>query len=260
VSGSLPLSLRLIRELHGILLSGVRGRDKTPGEFRKVQVAIGATRRFVPPPPERLAECLHPLEAYFHQETNLDPLVQCFLVHYQIETIHPFVDGNGRVGRLLLAIMLQQKCGLTKPWLYLSEFFERHKDEYINGLFSVSTTAAWSQWIELCLQGTLAHARDTIARCRNLLEVREQYAKRVADVGGAVRLSRIVEDVFHSPFVRVAQLAKKLDVTYPTAKADIERLVQAGVLQALPNVFPKTFYAPEVFRVAYGELDGSDPG
>jgi Fic family protein len=253
----LPLSLRLIRELHEMLLLGVRGRDKTPGEFRRVQVAIGATRRFVPPPPERVQECLSPLEHYFHQETTFDPLVDCFLVHYQFESIHPFVDGNGRVGRLLLAIMLQQRCGLSKPWLYLSESFERHREEYINALFSVSTDADWSRWIEFCLQGTLAHAKETIARCRRLLEVRDSYVKRVADGGGTVRLSKIVEDVFNSPFVRVAALAKRLGVTYPTAKADIERLVQSGVLQKLPGVTPNTFYAPEVFKVAYGELDGS---
>lgn len=173
-------------------------------------------------------------------------------------SIHPFVDGNGRVGRLLLALMLQQKLSLSKPWLYMSEFFERFRDDYINNLFNVSTEAAWSEWIEFCLTGTLSQAKSTIARCRRLLEVREEYVKRVASVGGTVRLSRIVEDIFDSPFVRVATLAKRLDVTYPTAKSDIERLVQAGVLKELPSVNPKTFYAPEVFNVAYGELGNAD--
>jgi len=257
-TSAIPLSLRLMRDLHRILLSGVRGRDKTPGEFRRIQVAIGATRRFIPPPPEKLDQCLFPLEAYLHDETTgFDPLVHCFLVHYQFETIHPFVDGNGRVGRLLLAIMLQQRCGLTKPWLYLSEFFERHRDEYIDCLFSVSTTASWSRWIEFCLQGTLAQAKSTIARCRRLLQVRDDYARRIADVGGHVRLTEIIQGIFTSPFVRVAQLAKRLDVTYPTAKSDIDRLVQAGILHELPNVTPKTFYAPDVFKVSYGEL-GND--
>lgn len=253
----LPLSLRLIRELHGILLTGARGRDKTPGEFRRVQVAIGATRRFVPPPPEQIRHCLDPLEGYFHQPMPFDPLVDCFLVHYQFETIHPFVDGNGRVGRLLLAIMLQQRCGLSKPWLYLSEFFERHRDEYIGHLFSVSTEGAWSQWIEFCLNGALAQATATVARCRRLLEIRDEYARRVAAVGGNVRLSQIVEGVFNSPFVRVAPLARRLNVTYPTARADIDRLVSADILRALPDATPKTFYAPEVFSVAYGEMDDS---
>lgn len=256
---TLPLSLRLIRELHQILLSGVRGRDKTPGEFRKIQVAIGGTRRFIPPPPDHLQACLQPLESYLHAQTpGLDPLVHCFLVHYQFETIHPFVDGNGRVGRLLLALMLQQRCGLTKPWLYLSEFFERHRDDYISSLFAVSTSAAWSRWIEFCLQGTLSQAKATIARCRRLLKIREEFSRRAADVGGTVRLTDIIEGIFSWPFVRVSQLAKRLDVSYPTAKSDLERLVQANVLRELPNVTPKTFYAPEVFNVGYGEL-GEDP-
>jgi Fic family protein len=258
-NSSLPLSLRLMRDLHGILLSGVRGRDKTPGEFRKIQVAIGATRRFIPPPPNRLDECLFPLENYLHDAAEgLDPLVFCFLVHYQFEAIHPFVDGNGRVGRLLLAIMLQQRCELSKPWLYLSEFFEKHRDEYIDGLFSVSTNGSWTRWVEFCLQATLAQAKSTIARCRRLLEVRDQFAQRIANVGGSVRLSQIIEGMFTSPYVRVAELATRLGVTYPTAKSDLERLVQAGVLQELPEITPKTFYAPEVFAVSYGELGHND--
>lgn len=185
-----------------------------------------------------------------------DPLVLCFLVHYQFETIHPFVDGNGRVGRLLLAMMLQERCGLHKPWLYMSGFFEQHRDEYTKLLFSVSASGSWSEWIEFCLTGTLAHAKDTIARCRKIIQLQKSFAERVARVGGSVRLSRIVEDTFTSPFVQVSALAKILDVTYPTAKSDIERLVEAGVLEELRDANPKTFYAPEVFSVAYGDLDG----
>jgi Fic family protein len=222
-----------------------------------IQVAIGATRRFIPPPPNMLDSCLGPLEKYLHDTSGrFDPLVFCFLVHYQFETIHPFVDGNGRVGRLLLAIMLQQRFGMSKPWLYMSGFFEQNRDDYTRLLFSVSARAAWSEWIEFCLLGTLSQAKDTIARCRKLLELRESYAQRVARVGGNVRLSQIVEDTFDSPFVQVSTLSKRLDVTYPTAKADILRLVEAGVLSELHDVSPKTFYAPEIFKVAYGDLDG----
>lgn len=260
-SSELPISLRLIRELHQILLSGVRGRDKTPGDFRTIQVAIGATRRFVPPPPEVLNDCLYPLEGYFHAETSaFDPLVDCFLVHYQFETIHPFVDGNGRVGRLLLALMLQQRCGLSKPWLYMSEFFERHRDEYTDALFSVSATASWTRWIEFCLQGTLEQAKGTIRRCRQLLTLRDEFSRRVGDVGGSYRLKHIVDDVFDSPLLRIQSVADKLKVSYPTAKSDLDRLVQAGVVRELPDVFPKTFYAPEIFRVAYGEMSGDVEG
>lgn len=264
-TSELPLSLRLIRELHRILLTGVRGRDKTPGEFRRLQVAIGATRRFIPPPPDKLLECLQPLETYLHDaSSSFAPLVFCFLVHYQFETIHPFIDGNGRVGRLLLAIMLQQRCELSKPWLYMSGFFEKHRDDYMSCLFGVSADARWSEWIEFCLHGTLVQAKETIARCRQLIAVREAYAERVAKVGGTVRLSRIVEDIFDSPFVQVSTLQRKMKVSYPTARSDLDRLVEAGVLRELRDTSPKTFYAPEVFSVAYGDLDGDggelDPG
>ena len=120
----LPLSLRMIRETHRILLADVRGRNKAPGQFRKIQVAIGTNRRFVPPPPQSVAECLDAFEKHLHQATPHHPLLECFYAHYQFETIHPFNDGNGRIGRLLLALMIRDRCQLSKPWLFLSEYFE----------------------------------------------------------------------------------------------------------------------------------------
>ena len=255
VSSKLPLSQRLLRELHETLLTGVRGRDRSPGEFRRVQVAIGTDHRFVPPPPHLLPECLDALEKYFHlQDCPYDLLVNCFLVHYQFETIHPFCDGNGRVGRLLLAIMLKANCGLSKPWLYMSEYFEKHREEYMQKLFNVSALADWEAWIEFCLRGTLSQARDTIRRCEQLLNVREDYMQRITTAGGSVRLTQIVEGIFNSPYVRIADLPKRLNVTYPTAKGDVDRLVQADILRELEGVSPKTFYAPEVFRVAYDDI------
>ncbi|MBC8354679.1 MAG: Fic family protein [Planctomycetes bacterium] len=252
---SLPLSLRLLKEMHEILLRGVRGKDRAPGEFRKIQVAIGSTRRFVPPPPEQVMTCLDALEKYFHQaEPKFDALVECFLVHYQFETIHPFNDGNGRVGRLLLALMLQQRCEMSKPWLYLSEYFDRYRDEYVQHLFHVSTHANWSAWVEFCLNATITQAKETIERCERMLAIREDFSARLVKVGGNVRLNQIVESIFHSPFVQVADLAKKLSVTYPTAKSDLERLASAGILQELPGAQPRTYYAPEVFNIAYESL------
>ena len=254
VNSSLPLSLRLLRELHATLLTGVRGRDRAPGEFRRVQVAIGIDHRFVPPPPHLLMECLDALEKYFHCSTPYDLLVNCFLIHYQFETIHPFNDGNGRVGRLLLAIMLKQCCDFSKPWLYMSEYYEKHREEYMQRLFNVSASADWDGWIEFCLRGTVFQARDTIRRCELLLKIREGFMQRIKAVGGNVRLTQIMEDIFYSPFVRIADLPERLNVTYPTAKADVDRLVQAGILKELENISPKTFYAPEVFNVAYEEI------
>jgi len=252
----LPLSLRLIRNLHKTLLTGVRGRDRTPGEFRRTQVAIGSNHRFVPPPPgETLTECLYPLEKYLHvKNSKYHPLVDCFLIHYQFETIHPFNDGNGRVGRLLLAIMLKLGCGLSKPWLYMSEYFEKNRDEYMRLLFDVSARGNWESWLEFCLRGTAVQARETIQRCERLLRIREEFMRRVAQVGGSVRLTQIVEGIFNSPFVRIADLPKQLGVTYPTAKSDVERLEAAQILRRLASITPATFYAPEVFNVAYEEM------
>jgi Fic family protein len=136
----LPLSLRLIRQLHGILMDGVRGSNQTPGEFRKTQNQIGRPARFVPPPPQHLPEVLDAFEKYLHVEnSDLDPLVRAFIAHYQFEAIHPFGDGNGRVGRLLLSLTIAEWCNLSNQWLYMSAFFERRKKEYMDLLLAVST-------------------------------------------------------------------------------------------------------------------------
>lgn len=254
VKSDLPICQRLIRELHAILLAGVRGQNKSPGRFRQIQVAIGSNKRFVPPPPANVSQCLDELEAYINQNTCYDPLVDCFLVHYQFETIHPFIDGNGRIGRLLLALMLQRKCGLSKPWLYLSDFFEKHRDEYIQGLYRISTEADWEQWVEFCLRATIAQASENVSRCERLLQIREQYREKLNKTGGHVRMHSILDEIFVSPFVRVIDVQKRLNVSYPTAKSDLEKMTRAGILQALEGASTITYFAPELFRVAYENI------
>ena len=255
-NSNLPLSLRLLKDMHRILMDGVRGRDKTPGEFRRLQVAIGVSRRFVPPPPHAFHSCLSAMEHYMHAGDSLfDDLVDCFLVHYQFETIHPFNDGNGRVGRLLLALMMKERCGMSKPWLYLSEYFEESRGTYTDLLYAVSQKNDWHSWVEFCLNGTIAQAKSTIHRCERLLDVQTSFKAKLNDVGGSVRLSQIVEGIFDSPFVRIADLARHLGVSYPTARADVYRLAEAGILKELPRVSPATFYAPEVYAVAYEKID-----
>jgi Fic family protein len=198
---------------------------------------------------------LDAFEKYLHAASPFDPLVDCFLNHYQFETIHPFMDGNGRVGRLLLAVMIQHRCSLSKTWLYLSEFFERNRDEYCQRLFNVSADGDWEGWIEFCLKGTIEQANATVQRCDKLRAIREKFMQKLTEVGGSVRLNQIVETLFHSPFVRVADMAKQLQVTYPTAKADIDRLVKARMLRPLKNATQKTFYAPEVYEAAYADIE-----
>ena len=144
---NLPLSSRVIRKLHATLLNGVRGTDRTPGVFRTNQVHIGSDKRFVPPPPNKIDELITDLESYMNEAVVADNLIQSFIAHYQFETIHPFLDGNGRVGRLLLSLMIFKKCDIQSPWLYLSPFFDKYKDEYIGCLFNVSTQGDWSAWV-----------------------------------------------------------------------------------------------------------------
>ena len=255
-NSNLPLSLRLLKQMHQILMCNARGKDPTPGEFRRLQVAIGASRRFIPPPPQEVESCMNSMEGYMHSGVkSYDDLVDCFLVHYQFETIHPFNDGNGRVGRLLLALMMKERCGMTKPWLYLSEYFEKSRGEYTDLLYRVSQNNDWKSWIEFCLKGTIVQAKSTIHRCERLLAIRESFSEKLSDVGGSVRLSQIVDGVFDSPFVRIADLARRLVVSYPTAKKDVQRLAEAGILRELPDVTPSTYYAPEVYNVGYEQID-----
>jgi Fic family protein len=255
VNSDLPLSLRLIRDMHRDLLTGVRGNDRAPGEFRRIQVAIATNHRFVPPPADLVPDCLNRFEKHIHAPSSYDPFVDCYLMHYQFETIHPFMDGNGRVGRLLLAITIQKRCGLTKPWLYLSEYFEKHREEYFQRLFEVSTHARWAEWVEFCIKGTIEQAASAAERCDKLRSIREKYLLRLTDVGGNVRLNQIVENLFYSPYVQVTDVATQLKVTYPTAKADLDRMVKAKILKVLPNANRKTYFAPEVFDAAYADLN-----
>jgi len=248
---SLPLSLRLIREMHEKLLRGVRGRDRAPGEFRRTQVHIGADRRYIPPPVQELDACLDDFERFLHESEAIDPLIRTFLAHYQFEAIHPFIDGNGRVGRALLSLCAYQWCGLSHPWLYVSPYFDHHKDEYINALFAVSTDGDWNRWINLCLLATVDVCRDAIRRCDILCALREQYHQLADRWSGRMHL--LIDGLFSNPIVTITSLVNRLHVTYPTAKSDVDKLVEVGVLAELPNSYPKAFYATAIFNAAYHE-------
>ncbi|MGL4513906.1 MAG: Fic family protein [Lacipirellulaceae bacterium] len=256
VASPLPVGLTLIRQLHQLLMDGVRGVDREPGKIRTRQVAIGSGARFIPPPPERLADFLGDLNAYLHTESSrFDPLVDCFLVHYQFEAIHPFADGNGRVGRLLLTLMVQQRCGLSLPWLHLSEYFDRDHDEYCGHLYRVSSRGGWSSWIEYCLKGVVELAAQTVQRCDRLRSLREDYYRRLSLTKGAVRLNEIVEGLFRTPIVTASDLPSRMGVTLPTAYKDAEKLESLGIVRLMEGHYPKTYYAPEIFAIAYEGLE-----
>lgn len=248
---TLPLSLRLIREMHRVLLQGVRGRDRAPGEFRRNQVHIGSDRRYIPPPTTELHACLDDFEKFLNDADSIEPLIRTYMAHYQFEAIHPFIDGNGRVGRALLSLCASVWSSLSRPWLYVSPFFDRHKDEYIDALFAVSTDGDWLRWLTLCLTATIDSCNDSIARCDRLVSLRNHYHAK-ADLSGA-RSHPLIEQLFSNPILRITDVARRLAISYPTAKADVDKLVTAGILVELKNVYPKAFYAREIFGAAYSE-------
>jgi Fic family protein len=248
----LPLSLRLIRELHKVLLEGVRGSDQTPGEFRKIQNQIGWPARFVPPPPEHLDEALSAFEKYMHSTDSFDPLVRSFLVHYQFETIHPFRDGNGRVGRLLLSFMIAEWVKLSSQWLYMSAFFERRKAEYMDLLLNVSTKGDWESWIRFCLEGVVAQSIDTEKRCERLLGLHRDFHGRLK--AGSVRLSNLVDRLFKSPVIGVTQYSSEFSVSYPTARSDLRKLAELGIVKTL-NSPVITYFCPAIYTVTFEDID-----
>ncbi|MEX0925806.1 MAG: Fic family protein [Dehalococcoidia bacterium] len=236
---SLPVSLRLIREVHERLMTGVRGEDKRPGEFRTVQNWIGRfmstpihEARFVPPPPSELPEVLNSFELYTARahNSNLPDLVELAVIHYQFETIHPFEDGNGRVGRLLLTLLMAEWQLLSQPLLQLSAYFDQHHREYMDRLLAVSQTGAWRDWICFFLRGVENQSRDAVGRSRRLLSLREEYRAMAQTARVSPLLPQIVDDLFRQPAITIPQVANRLDVTYRTAQHNVDKLIAYGIL------------------------------
>ena len=253
---TLPLCNRLIREMHGILLAGVRGHHKNPGQFRNCQVQIGSAGRFIPPPPKEAESLMGNLERYLnHDDAQFDPLVRCFIVHYQFEAIHPFADGNGRVGRALLALMIYQWLGHTMPWLYMSAYYEQYREEYVDGLFNISTQGKWLEWIEFCLRGTVVQANDSIRRCHQFNALRVEFHQRVDTP--SPRTHALIESLFRTPAMTIPSVSRQFGIAYHTAQADIERLASVGIVHETPGEYPRTFFAREVLSVAFGTADAT---
>ncbi len=174
------------------------------------------------------------------------------MVHYQFEAIHPFSDGNGRVGRLLLSLMIYRLCGLSKPWLYLSAFFDRYKDEYTSLLFQISTTGNWLDWLSFCLRGTIEQSKDSISRFEALLALQRSYMQVLAEKGGNIRLNRVIDHLFQSPVISVPYHQNMCGITYKTARQDIDRLVEAEILtESENNSRPKYFFATEIIQIIF---------
>ena len=230
-----PLSLRLIREIHGILLQDGRGGDRTPGEFRRSQNWIGGTRpgnaAFVPPPPERLMECLDSFEKFLHDETQTLPLlVQLGLIHVQFETIHPFLDGNGRLGRLLITLLLCARGALREPLLYLSLYFKTHRAAYYDLLQRVRTQGVWEEWLAFFLEGAEVTAKQAADTAVELIRLFEADRKRIQAIGrSALSALRVHEYLQKKPLINIGLAARALNLSVPTVSGALARLAELGI-------------------------------
>jgi Fic family protein len=252
----LPLSLRFIRELHSTLMKGVRGEQATPGEFRQSQNWIGPPgctlneAAFIPPPVPEMQECLSQLEKFLHTEKDLPLLVQLALVHYQFEAIHPFLDGNGRIGRLLITLFLCQRGVLTKPLLYLSAFFEHHRQEYYGLLLKISQKGAWREWIEFFLRAVVEQAGDAVSRARRLLELHHTYAQISRGKKLSPTAGQLIELIFTRPLLNARAAQEYLKVTFPAAQKALKALVETEILVEITGgKRSKTYAAKEILDI-----------
>ena len=249
---TLPISLRLVNRVHESLLTGVRGNEKTPGELRNAQVWIGhqgadiRDARFVPPPPHMLSELLLDWERFVNEESDLPPLVQCALMHYQFEAIHPYLDGNGRVGRLLIILFLCAKRVLSEPLLYLSAYFERDKNQYYDQLLGLSQTGEWNVWLDYFLKGVAEQSQDALDRVRRIRQLQDRYRLDFQDRRASANTLRLVDQLFASPYVTGPWAAKVLNVSQTGARRIIDSLVSYGVLEEVEGMWPRVYVAREL--------------
>jgi Fic family protein len=235
IAGGFPLSLRLIREIHTILLRGGRGANRTPGEFRRSQNWVGGTRpgnaAFVPPPPERLMECLDSLERFFHDEKHKLPiLVEAGLIHVQFETIHPFLDGNGRLGRLLITLLLCSKGALREPLLYLSLYFKTNRERYYDLLQRVRTEGAWEEWLAFFLEGMEITARSAADAAKQILTLFAKDRERIQTIGRAASSAlRVHEYMQKKPLAGIGAVSDELKLSIPTVTVALDHLVRLGI-------------------------------
>ncbi len=250
----LPLSLRLIKEIHDHLMQGVRGSHATPGEFRRSQNWIGSpgctinTAKIVPPPVDYLMDCLGELEKFLH-DRQLPALIHIALCHYQFEAIHPFLDGNGRVGRLLIMLLLIERKMLPSPLLYLSAFFEATRDEYYKQLYSLSSKGTWNDWLIYFLNGVAVQSEDVLSRAERINELLNNWKIQVASSGSHVPVA-IVEHLAVNPYLTIKQIAAELDIAYSTAQSGVQILEAAQIIkQVNDNKRDKVYCATDILSI-----------
>lgn len=234
---TLPLCNRLIKETHAVLMKGVRGQEKNPGEFRYSQNWIGGqgstlkNARYIPPSPDDMQNAMSDLEKYINTDDDLDALIQAALIHYQFETIHPFLNGNGRVGRLLITLFLMDKGILTTPALYISYFLKKNRVEYYDRMTEVRTKGNYEQWIIFFLQAIMESAGDATSTIDELITLHDTNTSVISKLGRASKNTMLVFDYLESnPIIDIGKTAEALSITFNTASSAVRRLVDAGIL------------------------------
>lgn len=238
-----PLSLRLFKEIHALLLEGVRGSERSPGDFRTTQNWIGAagstiaTAAFVPPPPYEMMTAMGDLESYFHDENSIPPLIKIGLIHAQFEAIHPFLDGNGRMGRLLITFWLCQQELLSKPLLYLSYYFKMNKMEYYDRLMAVRLHGDWEGWIKFFLKGLAEVSFGATETAKRILKMKEEHSKMISEnLRNPAHGLKLLERLFEQPILTINAVAEIVGVSYPTANNMVNELQSLGILSSDPAI------------------------
>lgn len=254
----LPISYRLVCEIHEILMKGVRGEYATPGWMRTSQNWIGGRNLmdaiYVPPPVPEMKQCFSDLEKYIHSNAKEPALIQCALVHYQFEVIHPFVDGNGRIGRLLIMFMLLEKKLLSQPLLYLSDFFERHRNEYYKLLLNVSQKGAWKAWLTFFLNGVREQSEDALLTIQKLLDLQNRYRALATGRWVPKAVSRLIDHLFASPVISISELSKGWEVPFPTVQRGVDYLIGKGKLREITGRRRnRLFVADEILNIIMTE-------
>lgn len=254
----LPISSRLICEIHGILMEGVRGEHATPGLLRTSQNWIGGRTPmdaiYVPPPVPEMQQCFSDLERYIHSNAKEPALIQCALVHYQFEAIHPFFDGNGRIGRLLITFMLLEKRLLSQPLLYLSDFFEQHREEYYKLLLNISQKGDWKAWLTFFLNGVCQQSEDALLTIQKLLDLQNRYREIVDGSRTLKSVGPLMDHLFTNPIISISELSRTWKMTFPTVQRGVDYLIEKGVLREITRRSRnRLFVADEIFNTIMTE-------
>lgn len=253
----LPISIRLIRKIHKVLMEGVRGEHATPGELRRSQNWIGPPgcllneATFIPPPVEEMKQALSDWEKYLYSNPDEPSLIQCALMHYQFETIHPFLDGNGRIGRLLITFFLCENVFLTQPLLYLSVFFDRYKEEYYSRLLAISQRGDWRGLIEFFLRGIAHQSQEAILDAKKILDLHVEYQRTLEKTKKIPESAhRLIDEIFLNPVISISGLSKKWRMPFNSVKTGVLRLIEIGILkEVVGRKRNKLFTAPKLMEL-----------